>query len=87
MAGDRSEEEIACRLRRLRGPEDGGAGSVGQDLAWLSGAGRLDGVEPDDDLSLLRAGYVTLTPLTLDWTHPERFRAGGAPYLIDLSET
>ncbi len=34
------------------------------------------GQDPDDDLSLIRAGYVTLTPLTLDWTHEELFGQG-----------
>jgi 5'-nucleotidase len=58
----------------------------GRPYYWLSGTGRLDGRDPDDDLSLLNAGYVTLTPLTLDWTHPERFGAGGSPYLVDLAE-
>jgi 5'-nucleotidase len=37
---------------------------------WLAGAGRLRGQAPDDDLTAIEDGYVSLTPLTVDWTHP-----------------
>lgn len=43
---------------------------------WLTGAGPFLGQEPDDDLSLIREGYVTLTPLSLDWTHEAHFGQG-----------
>jgi 5'-nucleotidase len=58
----------------------------GKPYYWLSGTGALTGRDSDDDLMLLEKGFVTLTPLTLDWTHEEMFGAGGAEYLKGLDD-
>jgi len=44
---------------------------------WLTGAGPLEGLDPADDLTAIQEGYVALTPLVLDWTHPALFADGG----------
>ncbi len=56
----------------------------GKPYYWLAGAGRLDGEGKDDDLTLLTQGFVTVTPLSIDWTHRELLGGGGAKYLTRL---
>ena len=51
---------------------------------WLTGAGPLEGAEPDDDLCSVSDGYVALTPLKVDWTHDEVFARGPGPLLAGL---
>ncbi len=43
---------------------------------WLTGAGPFKGEGGDDDLTAIEEGYVALTPLLLDWTHPELYGSG-----------
>ncbi len=57
----------------------------GKPYYWLSGAGPLKGNGNGDDLTLLEQGYVTLTPLSLDWTHEELFEGGGEGFLKGLA--
>lgn len=40
----------------------------GQDYYWLTGVFSMEGSSPDDDLTAVRAGYVAVTPLSVDWT-------------------
>ncbi|RMG15108.1 MAG: 5'/3'-nucleotidase SurE [Planctomycetota bacterium] len=77
-----------CRLseRRLEDDYEARKDPRGRPYYWLSGAGGLEGCDPEDDFSLLRAGYVTVTPLTLDWTHPTLFPAGDPGWLPDANE-
>lgn len=46
---------------------------------WLTGSlGALEGQAPDDDLTAVKEGYVSLTPLTIDWTHEAVYADEGA---------
>lgn len=59
----------------------------GRPYYWLSGdLSELTGDEPEDDLTLLRDRFVTLTPLVVDWTASEAL-AARAPWSQTLAET
>lgn len=57
-----------------------------QPYYWLLGTGEFRGLDPQDDLSLIHEGYVTLTPLTLDWTHDPTFQAGAEALVSGLEQ-
>ncbi|MCA8920845.1 MAG: 5'/3'-nucleotidase SurE [Planctomycetes bacterium] len=59
----------------------------GRPYYWLSGdLSELTGDEPEDDLTLLRDRYVTVTPLQVDWTAGEALDAR-APWSAALAKT
>ncbi|MEZ6188346.1 MAG: 5'/3'-nucleotidase SurE [Planctomycetota bacterium] len=58
----------------------------GRPYYWLSGdLSELTGDEPEDDLTLLREGVVTVTPLRVDWTADDEL-ATRAPWSAALAK-
>lgn len=51
---------------------------------WLTGSPIPIGSAPDDDLRAIGEGWVAVTPITVDWTHEELYRDGGARLLDGL---
>lgn len=51
---------------------------------WLTGAPIPIDSDADDDLRAVGEGWVAVTPITVDWTHEELYRDGGAPLLEGL---
>jgi 5'-nucleotidase len=47
---------------------------------WLGGTGPFEGQEPSDDLSAVAEGYVSVTPLKIDWTAEELYASGRAAF-------
>lgn len=78
-----------CRqsMRRLDDDYEERLDPRGLPYYWLTGAGPLRGEAPDDDLTAVEEGYVALTPLQIDWTHPELFASGGGGYFEGLEES
>ena len=87
----RSHAEIAgyrwCRqsLATLGDEYDRREDPRGHPYFWLTGT--IDGIQgahDDDDLRNIRAGYVTLTPLRIDWTDEDLWQSGGGALMDGL---
>jgi 5'-nucleotidase len=80
---DRPEHEIkgfrVCRQSLRMFPDDyeHRLDPRGEPYWWLTGVFSFEGAQADDDLTAIKEGYVSLTPLRVDWTEESALGALG----------
>lgn len=72
-------------LRQLDDQYDARQDPRGRDYYWLTGdIGQLEGLDPGDDIEVIRAGYVALTPIRIDWTDDALMQSHAGRWVEEL---